>query len=108
MNLKLIFFVFIQIEGAFVQGYGMFVMEDYRVTPGGHLLTSGPGFYKIPGFDDIPAEFNVSLLTRAPNPFAICSSKVCFLSYQMFWLTKKKIPRNKKLPAQLISCNTRH
>ena len=66
----------LKIEGAFVQGYGLFVLEDYRVTPTGHLLTKGPGFYKIPAFGDIPAEFNVSLLTRAPNPFAVCSSKV--------------------------------
>ncbi|XP_033625802.1 xanthine dehydrogenase/oxidase-like [Asterias rubens] len=85
-----------QIEGAFVQGYGMFVMEDYRVTPGGHLLTSGPGFYKIPGFDDIPAEFNVSLLTRAPNPFAICSSKAVgepplFLAASIYFAIKDAI-----------------
>ena len=72
-----------QIEGAFVQGYGLFVLEDYRVTPSGHLLTIGPGFYKIPGFGDIPSELNVSLLTRAPNPFAICSSKVSANSYRL-------------------------
>ncbi|XP_038073117.1 xanthine dehydrogenase/oxidase-like [Patiria miniata] len=64
-----------QIEGAFIQGYGLFVMEDYRMTPTGHLLTKGAGFYKIPGFGDIPGEFNISLLTRAPNPRAVCSSK---------------------------------
>ncbi|XP_071810476.1 xanthine dehydrogenase/oxidase-like isoform X1 [Asterias amurensis] len=85
-----------QIEGAFVQGYGLFVLEDYRVTPSGHLLTIGPGFYKIPGFGDIPSEFNVSLLTRAPNPFAICSSKAVgepplFLSASVYFAIKDAV-----------------
>ncbi|XP_022086122.1 xanthine dehydrogenase/oxidase-like isoform X2 [Acanthaster planci] len=85
-----------QIEGAFIQGYGLFVLEDYRVTPTGHLLTKGPGFYKIPAFGDIPAEFNVSLLTRAPNPFAVCSSKAIgepplFLAASVFFAIKDAI-----------------
>ncbi|XP_022085904.1 xanthine dehydrogenase/oxidase-like [Acanthaster planci] len=85
-----------QIEGAFVQGYGMFVLEDYRVTPTGHLLTKGPGFYKIPACGDIPAEFNVSLLTRAPNPFNVCSSKAIgeppfFLAASVFFAIKDAI-----------------
>ena len=75
-----------QIEGGFIQGYGLFVLEDYRVSPSGQLLTIGPGFYKIPSFGDIPAEFNVSLLTRAPNPFAICSSKASLMA-PIFGLT---------------------
>ncbi|XP_022080496.1 xanthine dehydrogenase/oxidase-like isoform X2 [Acanthaster planci] len=85
-----------QIEGGFVQGYGLFVLEDYRVSPSGQLLTIGPGFYKIPSFGDIPAEFNVSLLTRAPNPFAICSSKAVgepplFLAASVFFAIKNAI-----------------
>ncbi|XP_038073974.1 xanthine dehydrogenase/oxidase-like [Patiria miniata] len=85
-----------QIEGAFIQGYGLFVLEDYRVTPTGQLLTKGPGFYKIPGFGDIPSEFNVSLLTRAPNPFAVCSSKAIgepplFLAASVFFAIKDAI-----------------
>ena len=51
-----------QIEGAFVQGYGLFVMEQMIHSPSGVPFTRGPGAYKIPGFDDIPAEFNVTLL----------------------------------------------
>lgn len=31
--------------------------------------------YKIPAFTDIPGEFNVSLLTGAPNPRAVYSSR---------------------------------
>lgn len=51
-----------QIEGAFVQGQGMFTMEETLWTRDGQLLTRGPGTYKIPGFSDIPQTFNASLL----------------------------------------------
>ncbi|KAK4166188.1 molybdopterin binding aldehyde oxidase/xanthine dehydrogenase [Cladorrhinum sp. PSN259] len=55
-----------QIQGAFVQGMGLFTMEEslwLRNGPmKGNLSTRGPGAYKIPGFRDIPQEFNVSLL----------------------------------------------
>lgn len=52
-----------QIEGAFVQGQGLFTTEEslwQRST--GQIATRGPGNYKIPGFRDIPQVFNVSLL----------------------------------------------
>ncbi|ORY11589.1 xanthine dehydrogenase/oxidase [Clohesyomyces aquaticus] len=52
-----------QIEGAFVQGQGLFTTEEmlwHRASGG--IFTKGPGAYKIPGFRDIPQEFNVSLL----------------------------------------------
>lgn len=65
-----------QIEGAFMQGYGFFTMEEVLFSPNGEVLTKGPGMYKIPGFSDIPKEFNVSLLKGAPNPRAVYSSKV--------------------------------
>ncbi|CAG8954053.1 hypothetical protein HYFRA_00009153 [Hymenoscyphus fraxineus] len=55
-----------QIEGAFVQGMGLFTMEEslwYRNGPmKGQLATRGPGAYKIPGFRDVPQELNVSML----------------------------------------------
>ncbi|KEF58499.1 xanthine dehydrogenase HxA [Exophiala aquamarina CBS 119918] len=51
-----------QIEGAFVQGQGLFTMEESLWTQNGQLFTRGPGTYKIPGFSDIPQEFNVSFL----------------------------------------------
>ncbi|GKZ70458.1 hypothetical protein AnigIFM50267_006105 [Aspergillus niger] len=51
-----------QIEGAFVQGQGLFTMEETLWTQSGQLATRGPGTYKIPGFSDIPQEFNVSFL----------------------------------------------
>jgi xanthine dehydrogenase/oxidase len=52
-----------QIEGAFVQGQGLFTTEEmlwHRASGG--IFTKGPGNYKIPGFRDIPQVFNVSLL----------------------------------------------
>ena len=52
-----------QIEGAFVQGQGLFTTEESLwQRSSGQLFTRGPGTYKIPGFRDIPQEFNVSLL----------------------------------------------
>ena len=43
-----------QVEGAFVQGYGLFMIEQIMHTPSGALITRGPGAYKIPSFNDIP------------------------------------------------------
>ncbi|KPU79263.1 uncharacterized protein Dana_GF27747 [Drosophila ananassae] len=64
-----------QIEGAFMQGYGLFTLEELMYSPQGMLYSRGPEMYKLPGFADIPDEFNVSLLTGAPNPRAVYSSK---------------------------------
>lgn len=38
-----------QIEGAFMQGYGLLTIEQLLYSPKGELLTKGPGTYKIPG-----------------------------------------------------------
>ena len=67
--------------GGFTQGQGMFTLEEHVVLDGdertrGTMVTNGPGAYKIPGFSDIPREFNVSLLKGVPNKRAIYSSKV--------------------------------
>ncbi|KAJ5388301.1 Xanthine dehydrogenase [Penicillium cosmopolitanum] len=52
-----------QIEGAYVQGQGLFTTEESLWHRGsGQVFTRGPGNYKIPGFRDIPQIFNVSLL----------------------------------------------
>ena len=52
-----------QIEGAFVQGQGLFTTEESLwLRASGQLATRGPGTYKIPGFRDIPQRFHVSLL----------------------------------------------
>ena len=46
-----------------MQGYGLFVLEQFQHTPNGVPLTVGPSTYKIPGFGYVPEEFNVSLLS---------------------------------------------
>lgn len=47
----------------------MFLLED------GRMFTKGPSTYKLPGFKDIPLQFNIHLLKDAPNPFCVHSSK---------------------------------
>ncbi|XP_055472592.1 aldehyde oxidase 3 isoform X1 [Psammomys obesus] len=64
-----------QIEGAFVQGVGLYTLEELKYSPEGVLYTRGPNQYKIPSVTDVPEEFHVSLLTPTPNPKAIYSSK---------------------------------
>ena len=84
MNLDLLFHYFLflsnlrsfQVEGGFVQGLGLFTLEEVRFSQSGSLWTTGPGAYKIPGFADIPVEFYVHLLRSAPNEKAVYSSKV--------------------------------
>lgn len=85
-----------QIEGAFVQGLGMLTLEEVRCSQSGTLWTTGPGTYKIPGFADIPVEFNVHLLQKAPNDMAIYSSKgvgepSLFLAASVFFAIKEAI-----------------
>ncbi|XP_018423843.1 PREDICTED: xanthine dehydrogenase/oxidase [Nanorana parkeri] len=85
-----------QVEGAFVQGLGLFTLEELRYSAEGNLYTRGPGMYKIPAFGDIPTEFNVSLLRDCPNNKAIYSSKAVgepplFLSASIFYAIKDAI-----------------
>ncbi|XP_034113366.1 xanthine dehydrogenase [Drosophila albomicans] len=85
-----------QIEGAFMQGYGLFTLEELMYSPQGMLYSRGPGMYKLPGFADIPGEFNVSLLTNAPNPRAVYSSKAVgepplFIGCSVFFAIKEAI-----------------
>ncbi|CAL8237116.1 unnamed protein product [Arctogadus glacialis] len=63
------------VEGGFLQGVGLFTLEELRYSPQGALLTQGPGTYKIPAFGDIPSQLVVSLLRDAPNDKAVYSSK---------------------------------
>ncbi|KAF8370363.1 xdh-1 [Pristionchus pacificus] len=64
-----------QIEGAFIQGYGLFTMEEIKVRPDGVRLSRGPGAYKIPSADDAPRHFSVHLLKGSSNKNSIFSSK---------------------------------
>ena len=68
-------------------------MEQLLHSPEGSLLTRGPGAYKIPSFNDVPAKFNVCLLRGASNPRAVYSSKAVgepplFLAASVFWAIK--------------------
>uniref|UniRef100_A0A8C4GQJ5 Xanthine oxidase n=1 Tax=Dicentrarchus labrax TaxID=13489 RepID=A0A8C4GQJ5_DICLA len=56
-----------QVEGAFMQGLGLFTLEELHYSPQGVLLTRGPGSYKIPAFGDIPTQLTVSLLPSTEN-----------------------------------------
>lgn len=85
-----------QIEGGFIQGYGLFTLEEMVYSPTGTVFSRGPGVYKLPGFADIPAEFNVALLKGAPNPRAVYSSKAVgepplFLASSAFFAIKEAI-----------------
>lgn len=64
-----------QVEGAFMQGYGLFTLEEMIYSPKGQIYSRGPGAYKLPGYADIPGEMNVMLLAGAKNPRAVYSSK---------------------------------
>ncbi|XP_034409309.1 xanthine dehydrogenase/oxidase isoform X5 [Cyclopterus lumpus] len=85
-----------QVEGAFMQGLGLFTMEELCYSPQGVLLTRGPGSYKIPAFGDIPTQLTVSLLRDAPNDKAIYASKAVgepplFLASANFYAIKDAV-----------------
>ncbi|KAJ8282636.1 hypothetical protein COCON_G00051550 [Conger conger] len=64
-----------QIEGAFMQGMGLYTLEELQFSPSGVLYTRGPSQYKIPAVCDVPLSFNIYLLSGTKNPKAIYSSK---------------------------------
>ncbi|CAN9498296.1 unnamed protein product [Ophioblennius macclurei] len=85
-----------QVEGGFMQGLGLFTLEELHYSPQGVLLTRGPGTYKIPAFGDIPTQLTVSLLRDAPNDKAIFASKAVgepplFLASSVFYAIKDAI-----------------
>ncbi|KAL7834119.1 hypothetical protein AOLI_G00290790 [Acnodon oligacanthus] len=85
-----------QIEGAFMQGLGLFTMEELKFSPSGVLYTRGPGQYKIPAVCDVPLQFNVYLLSGSHNPHAIYSSKgigepTLFLGSSVFFALKEAV-----------------
>uniref|UniRef100_A0A3Q2Q718 Xanthine dehydrogenase n=1 Tax=Fundulus heteroclitus TaxID=8078 RepID=A0A3Q2Q718_FUNHE len=85
-----------QVEGGFMQGLGLFTLEELHYSPRGVLLTRGPGSYKIPAFGDIPTQLTVSLLRDAPNDKAIFASKAVgepplFLASSVFYAIKDAV-----------------
>ncbi|XP_044158503.1 aldehyde oxidase 1-like [Bufo gargarizans] len=85
-----------QLEGAFVQGLGLYTIEELHYSPQGDMYTLGPDKYKIPGVRDIPSEFNVSLLASSNNPYTIYSAKglgeiSVFLGCSVFFAIKDAV-----------------
>jgi xanthine dehydrogenase large subunit len=64
-----------QIEGGFVQGAGWLTCEEVLWDAAGRLLTHAPSTYKIPTIADVPVDFRVTLLPRAPQPGVVYGSK---------------------------------
>ncbi|XP_060767101.1 aldehyde oxidase 1-like [Neoarius graeffei] len=90
-----------QIEGAFIQGLGLYTMEELHFSPSGVLYTRGPAQYKIPAVCDVPLQFNVYLLPGSQNPHAIYSSKgigepTLFLGSSVFFAIKDAVMAARK------------
>mgnify|MGYP000078875410 CR=1 FL=1 len=67
--------VFLQIEGAFVQGIGFFLTEEYEVDDKGEVVSNSTWTYKPPTLDNIPQKFLVEITNGAPHTNRILSSK---------------------------------
>ncbi|XP_029923537.1 aldehyde oxidase 6 isoform X2 [Myripristis murdjan] len=85
-----------QIEGAFLQGLGLFSLEELTFSPSGFLCALGPSQYHIPAVCDVPLRLNVHLLPDSHNPHAIYSSKgigepVLFLGSSVFFAIKDAV-----------------
>lgn len=74
----------LQIEGAFVQGIGFFMLEEYTTNSDGLVDIEGTWTYKIPTIDTIPKQFNVELLSSGYNSKRVLSSKGRSLVYDNF------------------------
>ncbi|XP_018601910.2 aldehyde oxidase 6 isoform X2 [Scleropages formosus] len=90
-----------QIEGAFMQGLGLYTMEERKFSPSGMLYPRGPAQYKIPAVCDMPLKFNVYLLAGSSNLHAIYSSKgigepVLFLGSSVFFAIKDAVAAARK------------
>jgi xanthine dehydrogenase large subunit len=64
-----------QIEGGFIQGVGWLTSEQLVWNERGALQASGASTYKLPTLGECPAEFHVSLLSRAREPGVVFGSK---------------------------------
>ncbi|GMN46982.1 hypothetical protein TIFTF001_016159 [Ficus carica] len=64
-----------QIEGAFVQGIGFFMFEEYETNSNGLVVSEGTWTYKIPTLDTIPKQFNVEVMNSGRHKDRVLSSK---------------------------------
>ncbi|XP_022728723.1 indole-3-acetaldehyde oxidase-like [Durio zibethinus] len=67
--------MFLQIEGAYVQGIGFFMLEEYPTNSNGLVISKGTWTYKIPTVDTIPKQFNVEILNSGHHQNRVLSSK---------------------------------
>ncbi|XP_060520176.1 xanthine dehydrogenase-like [Cylas formicarius] len=64
-----------QLEGAFVMGIGYHSTEELKMDSDGRVTTDRTWYYKVPGFRDIPVNFNVRFSSNTPNPVGVLKSK---------------------------------
>ncbi|KAL9235390.1 hypothetical protein vseg_010151 [Gypsophila vaccaria] len=64
-----------QIEGAFVQGVGFFLLEEYQTNSEGLVVADSTWTYKIPTIDTIPRQFNVEIMNSGHHQKRVLSSK---------------------------------
>ncbi|XP_021012490.1 aldehyde oxidase isoform X2 [Mus caroli] len=64
-----------QVEGAFIQGMGLYTIEELSYSPQGTLYSRGPNQYKIPAICDIPTEMHISFLPPSEHSNTLYSSK---------------------------------
>lgn len=96
-----------QVEGAFVQGLGFFMFEEYKTNSDGLVITEGTWTYKIPTVDTIPKQFNVELLNSGHHQHRVLSSKASgepplLLAASVHCATRDAIKEARK---ELLSCN---
>jgi len=84
-----------QVEGAFMQGVGLYTIEEIVFQKDGRLFSKGPGLYKIPGFGDVPLDFRVRLLENSEGPPVMGSKAVgeppLFLGSSAYFAAKEAI-----------------
>ena len=78
LNSRINKFLF-QIEGAFVQGIGFFMLEEYPTNSDGLVIANDTWTYKIPTVDTIPKQFNVEILNSGHHKKRVLSSKGKFI-----------------------------
>ncbi|KAK9734655.1 hypothetical protein RND81_04G155000 [Saponaria officinalis] len=64
-----------QIEGAFVQGIGFFMLEEYLTNSEGLVIADSTWTYKIPTIDTIPRQLNVEIMNSGHHQKRVLSSK---------------------------------
>ncbi|PHT34889.1 Indole-3-acetaldehyde oxidase [Capsicum baccatum] len=68
------------IEGAFVQGIGFFMQEEYLMNEDSLMVSNSTWTYKIPTLDTIPQNFNVHVVNSGHHKKRVLSSKGDHLS----------------------------